>query len=126
MTIHRCSDSINRETLAKLEKLADLMDRAFVIPGTDIRFGIDPIVGLIPVVGDTLSVAVSGYIYSFSKQAGVPGHKRLLMLWNIFMDWFIGLIPIFGDIFDVSFKANRKNVDIISKYLEKKLNADTV
>lgn len=111
------ADAISRERLIKLQQLSTLMDRAFTIPGTNIRFGVDSIVGLIPVVGDTLSVAVSGYIYSFAKRAGVPWHKRMQMLWNIFIDWFIGLIPLVGDIFDVGFKANSKNVDIITTHV---------
>lgn len=119
-------DSINRETLEKLQKLSDLMDRAFIIPGTNIRFGFDSIVGLIPVIGDTLTVAVSGYIYSFAKQAGVPPHKRMRMAWNIFIDWLIGLIPLLGDIFDVAFKANSKNVRIIKTHIERQLDTDNI
>lgn len=119
-------DSINRETLEKLQKLSDLMDGAFIVPGTNIRFGFDSIVGLIPVIGDTLTVAVSGYIYSFAKQAGVPPHKRMRMVWNIFIDWLIGLIPLLGDIFDVAFKANIKNVRIIKTHIERQLDTDNI
>lgn len=126
MNISEPPDPITPETLAKLQKLSRLMDKAFVIPGTGIRFGVDSIVGLIPVVGDSLTAAVSGYIYSFAKQAGVPWHKRLLMIWNIFIDWLIGLIPFFGDIFDVGFKANSKNIAIITKYVESQLNSETI
>lgn len=125
MTTHDSPDSMNRERLIKLRQLSDLMDRAFPIPGTDVRFGFDSIVGLIPVVGDTLTVAVSVYIYGFAKQAGVPLHKRMRMVWNIFIDWLIGLIPLVGDVFDVAFKANRKNVDIITRHVEGQINADT-
>lgn len=109
--------------LLKLQKLSDLMDRAFPIPGTDLRFGFDSIVGLVPVVGDTLSAAVSGYIYSFARKAGVPLHKRLQMVWNIFIDWLIGLIPLAGDAFDVAFKANSRNIHIIRKHLESQIDA---
>lgn len=119
-------DSINRETLIKLKRLSDLMDKAFIVPGTNIRFGFDSIVGLIPVVGDTLTVAVSGYIYSFAKDAGVPGHKRIRMAWNIFIDWLIGLIPLLGDIFDVAFKANSKNVHIIMTHVESQIAAKSI
>lgn len=110
----------------KLQRLSDLMDRAFILPGTDIRFGFDSIIGLVPVIGDTLTVAVSGYIYSFAKKAGVPGHKRMRMAWNIFIDWLIGLIPLLGDIFDVAFKANSKNVNIIRKHIESRVNGDAI
>lgn len=118
MNTRHSTDSINRKTLAKLQRLSDLMDSTFTVPGTHIRFGFDSIVGLIPVVGDTLTAGVSWYIYSFAKKAGVPGHKRMLMVWNIFIDWLIGLIPLVGDVFDVAFKANRKNVRIIMAHVE--------
>ncbi len=110
----------------KLERLSELMDKAFIIPGTNIRFGFDSIVGLVPVIGDTLTVGVSGYIYSFAKPSGVPWHKRMQMLWNIFIDWLIGLIPLLGDIFDVGFKANSKNVDIIIKHVKSQQHNDFI
>lgn len=126
MNTQRSTDSINRKTLAKLQKLSVLMDSTFSLPGTHIRFGFDSIVGLIPVIGDTLTAGISWYIYSFAKRAGVPGHKRMLMVWNIFIDWLIGLIPLLGDVFDVAFKANRKNVRIITTHIESQLNADSI
>lgn len=117
---------MNDTSVEQLKYLAHLMDKAFTIPGTEIKMGVDSILGLIPVIGDTVSVAVSGYIYTFAKKAGVPWHKRLHMIWNIFVDWLIGIIPFIGDIFDIGFKANSKNVDIIVAHHEKKKNADTV
>lgn len=111
------AESINRDQLKKLEKLSHFMDKAFTVPGTSIQVGADSIIGLIPVIGDTLTISVSGYIYSFAKKAGVPWHKRMRMLWNIFVDWLIGLIPLAGDIFDVGFKANSKNVHIIKTHV---------
>lgn len=118
--------TISREMLIKLQQLSNIMDTAFVIPGTNIRFGFDSIIGLIPVIGDSLGAAVSGYIYSFAKKAGVPRHKRMQMVWNIFVDWLVGLVPFLGDIFDVAFKANSKNVRIIATHVENQLNADVV
>lgn len=118
-------NSVSRESLEKLQKLSKLMDKAFLIPGTSIRFGFDSIIGLVPVVGDTLTVAASGYIYSFAKPAGVPWHKRMRMLWNIFIDWLIGLVPFFGDIFDVAYKANSKNLEIILTHIESQRHPDT-
>ncbi len=117
---------ISKETLNALHQLSHLMDKAFTIPGTNIKFGIDSVIGLIPVIGDTLSVAVSGYIYTFAKRAGVPWYQRMRMIWNIFIDWLIGLIPFLGDIFDVGFKANSKNVRIIIAHAEKSANADII
>lgn len=113
------------ETLLRLQKLANIMDSAFVIPGTDIRFGIDPILGLIPGIGDTLSVLASGYIYSCAKQAGVPWRQRMRMLGNICLDWLVGLVPLIGDLFDVSFKANSRNIAIIRSYADSDLKGNT-
>ncbi|MEX0624731.1 DUF4112 domain-containing protein [Saccharospirillum sp.] len=118
MNTDEYSEPLSREELAKLQQLSNLMDKAFTIPGTSIRFGVDSIIGLIPVIGDTLSISVSGYIYSFAKRAGVPWHKRMRMVWNIFVDWLIGLIPLAGDIFDIGFKANSKNVRIILAHVD--------
>lgn len=102
--------------LLKLEQLADLMDNQFTLPGTDIRIGLDPILGLIPGIGDTISLAVSGYIIHKAHEAKV--HPVLLsrMGWNVFIDWLIGLVPLVGDIFDIGFKANRKNIALLREH----------
>ncbi|TCO78477.1 DUF4112 domain-containing protein [Chromatocurvus halotolerans] len=125
MPTDNLNDAAVRSQLMKLQKLSDLMDRAFVIPGTNIRYGLDPILGLIPGVGDTLTLAVSLYIYSSAKRAGVPWRKRVQMLWNVFVDWLIGLIPVLGDLFDVSFKANSRNMRIIMDYANRGPDAQT-
>lgn len=126
MDANESRDPLSHETLHKLQQLSNLMDKAFIIPGTNIRFGFDSIIGLVPVVGDTLSVAVSGYIYSFAKTAGVPRRKRMRMAWNIFIDWLVGLVPLLGDIFDVGFKANSKNVQIIMQHVQTQLDANVI
>jgi len=117
---------INDHHIELIDQLSHLMDRAFTIPGTNIQIGVDSILGLIPGIGDTLSVGVSGYIYTFAKKAGVPWYKRTHMIWNIFIDWLIGIIPLFGDIFDVAFKANTKNVAIIKAHYQKQKDADVI
>ncbi len=116
MPTDKLNDAAARRQLMKLQKLTELMDTAFVIPGTTIRYGLDPILGLIPGVGDTLTLAISLYIYSSAGRAGVPRRKRMQMLWNVFVDWLIGLVPLVGDLFDVSFKANSRNMRIIMDY----------
>lgn len=104
--------------LIKLEQLADLMDSRFVIPGTDIRIGLDSIIGVIPGIGDTATLLVSGYIIHQARKNGV--HPMLLgtMVWNVFIDWLIGLVPFVGDAFDIGWKANRRNVDLLKAHFK--------
>ena len=104
--------------LLKLEQLADLMDNKFVIPGTDIRIGLDAIMGLIPGIGDTASMAVSVYIIHKSHKSGVHPFILSRMGYNVFVDWLIGLVPLAGDIFDVGFKANRRNIELLKGHLK--------
>ncbi len=102
-----------------LDFLADLMDNKFTIPGTSIRFGIDSLIGLIPGIGDTISLLISSYIVRRAHEYGVPHHVKARMAFNIFVDWLIGIVPFIGDIFDVGWKANRMNVDLLKKYAKK-------
>lgn len=105
--------------IEQLEVLAQLLDSAFTIPGTKINFGIDSLIGLIPVLGDTISLAISGFIMSYAKQINLPKHKVWQMRFNVFMDWLIGLVPFIGDAFDVGWKANKRNVKIMRDHIEK-------
>lgn len=108
----------NEHELAKLKALSQLMDNAFTIPGTKIRFGLDSLIGVVPVLGDTLGLLISGYIVSVANRIGVPWHVKARMTWNIFVDWLIGVIPFMGDLFDVAWKANVKNVALLEKYMQ--------
>lgn len=98
---------------SKQKKLAELLDSKFRIPNTDIRFGIDPIIGLIPGIGDWLGGAVSLYflVYAAILEARVPVLLRMLL--NILLDVVIGTIPLLGDVFDVSWKANLRNAELL-------------
>lgn len=96
--------------------MAEWMDSKFTIPGTSINFGFDSILGLIPGIGDTVTVASTIYLLGHANTMRVPTAVKLRMLWNAFIDWFIGIIPFFGDIFDIGWKANRKNVALLKKH----------
>ena len=102
-----------------LETLAHLMDSAFVIPGTSMRVGVDSLIGLIPGLGDTISALISRYIVKQASKYNLPWHLKLKMSFNIFIDWLIGIIPLIGDLFDVGWKANTRNVELLKKHLEK-------
>jgi Domain of unknown function (DUF4112) len=93
---------------------------AFVIPGTTIRFGLDGIIGLIPVAGDMIAGLVSTYLLWEAKQLGAPRWLIARMLANAFLDTAIGSVPVVGDAFDVFFRANMKNMALLRRYLEKK------
>ena len=105
------------EDIKSLENLANWMDSKFTFPGTNYKFGLDPILGLIPGVGDTMSFAVAAYIIGKAGKYDVPAHIKGRMIWNAFLDWLVGLIPFFGDIFDARFKANKKNVALLLDHL---------
>lgn len=109
-----------RRQLERVEALAQKMDAAFHIPGTQIPLGFDTIVGLVPGVGDTLSLGVAGYIAIHG--IGLKAKKRhmVAMGGNIFLDWLIGLVPLIGDIFDIGWKGNLKNAALLRRVTEKR------
>jgi hypothetical protein len=107
----------------ELELLADWMDSKFFIPGTNYRFGLDPLIGLIPGIGDTAGLLISAYIFHKASAHDLPRHLKIRMIANIFIDWLIGLIPFLGDLFDIGWKANRRNVELLRLHLEKKAQA---
>ncbi len=107
-----------RVALERLDWLANFMDTALVIPGTGIRFGADAIIGLWPVVGDAIGAGISAIIVAEAYRLGAPGHLVARMVANIAIDGFVGSIPLFGDAFDVLWRANRKNVALLREHLE--------
>lgn len=108
------------DSLARMELLARLLDGAFLIPGTNQRVGFDALIGLIPVVGDAISAALSSYIVWEARQLGLPRWKIARMIGNIAIDTAIGAVPLAGDVFDVFFRANRRNMQIVRDHLARK------
>lgn len=102
--------------LRNLELLAKLMDSQFKVPGTSIRFGLDAIVGLIPGGGDFASFLVSAYMLSVLAKNGASGFVLSRMVFNIVLDGMVGSVPILGDIFDVAFKANQRNMQLMNEH----------
>ena len=102
--------------LAWIEKLTHWMDNAFRIPGTDIRFGLDPIIGLIPFLGDMLGYAISGTMILSMVRKGISMKVALLMIANVVFDYLLSSIPVLGDIFDFGFKANQRNLLLLKRY----------
>ena len=110
-----------RATLERLLRFARLTDSGFRIPYTSIRFGVGPLLGLVPVVGDLAGLALSSYVILEARRVQAPGLLQLRMLGNGVVDALGGVIPFVGDVFDVWFKANDRNVDLLARYLEQQL-----
>ncbi len=106
----------NVAVIKQLDMLAKLLDSQFRIPGTEIRFGMDAIIGLIPGVGDLGTFAVSGYMLIIMSQNGASGFVMARMVVNILIDMLFGMIPILGDLFDVAFKANIRNMRLMKEH----------
>jgi hypothetical protein len=96
-----------------VESISRLMDSQFRVPGTTWRFGLDPIMSLIPVVGGIPSLAVSGVLILTMMRHGASGNLAVRMVLNVLLDTLIGAIPIIGNIFDFSYKANDRNVRLL-------------
>ncbi|MCJ8167298.1 DUF4112 domain-containing protein [Pontibacter sp. E15-1] len=106
------------ERLKWVDTMAHLMDSQFVLPGTRFRFGLDPLLGLLPVAGDLASFAMSAVIVLTIARHGASGKLVALMLVNIALDAIIGSIPILGSIFDFAYKANERNVRLLRRHYE--------
>ena len=112
-------DLTREQRLARFEMLAKLLDVAFILPGTKIRYGVDGIVRLIPVVGDLLATAFSLWLVREARALGAPWHVTARMLGNVAVDGVVGIVPFAGDAFDVLFRANMRNVRLLRRWLEK-------
>ena len=105
------------ERIARLDALANLLDTAFLIPGTNIRFGFDAMIGLIPGIGDAITTVMSLYIVREARELGVPRHVIARMLVNVALDGVVGAVPFLGDAFDVMWRANRRNMALLRSHL---------
>jgi hypothetical protein len=104
--------------LKRMRQLSRLLDSAIVIPGTKKRIGLDPIIGLIPGGGDTVSAILSSYIIIEAALMGLPREALVRMVMNILIDTVVGSVPLFGDIFDVFSKANLRNMQIVESHIK--------
>jgi hypothetical protein len=101
------------EVEKSLDDLARYLDGLFRIPGTNWRFGLDALIGLVPNVGDTLTSFASFYILFAGVRYGVPKITLLRMAFNIAVDYLVGSIPFLGDAFDFVWKSNQQNMNLI-------------
>ena len=105
-------DSVDEAAVQRMRFVARLLDDSIRLPGTEFKIGLDPIVGLLPVAGDAVAAALSGYIVLESARLGVSYLTLLRMLANVGVDFAVGSVPVVGDIFDVAWKANVRNLQL--------------
>ncbi|MEQ8769252.1 MAG: DUF4112 domain-containing protein [Phycisphaerales bacterium] len=97
-------------------RLARLMDSEFQLPGTSVRFGLDPIIGLLPVVGDTVTLVIGTLIIREAIRQRLPRRVIMKMLVNLGIDWLVGLLPGIDIVFDAAFKAHERNAGLLLEH----------
>ncbi len=103
----------------RLEMLEHLLERSFVVPGTQYRFGLDGVVGLVPVIGDLVTTAMGAYLVWEARNLGLPKWKLWRMAGNVAFDTLLGAVPLVGDAADFLFKSNTRNLRIVKRHLDK-------
>jgi hypothetical protein len=103
-------------SLELLRRWAVLLDSAFRVPGTSIRFGLDPIVGLVPALGDLATPVFAGLLLLQAIRMRLPRIVQARMVLNALLDMLVGLVPVVGDLADVGFKANLRNLALLERH----------
>jgi hypothetical protein len=115
----RKSAGSRRDAMERLEQLTRLLDTALVIPGTNIRFGADAVVGLVPGIGDVITTALAAWVVYEARRLGAPKHLIARMIGNVALDGMMGAVPLVGDLFDVMYKSNRRNMALLRAWMER-------
>jgi hypothetical protein len=102
-----------RAALDRLDRLATWLDTAFIVPGTNVRFGVESVLRLVPGIGDAMASALSCYLLYEAHRLGVPRLLFARMIGNVLLEGTVGAVPLAGDAFDVFFRANRRNVALL-------------
>ena len=110
--------AVERPAVGRLRRLAHLLDDRFSIPGTRYRIGLDGLIGLVPGIGDAVTTVLALYIVLEARRLGVPVTKLGRMGLNVGVDAVLGAVPLLGDLFDVAWKANRRNLVLLLEHLE--------
>jgi Domain of unknown function (DUF4112) len=105
------------DSLRRVNAVATLLDDALHIPGTNLRFGIDPLIGLVPGLGDLIGGAASAYIILEAARAGAPASVLVRMAANVGIDTLIGSVPVAGDLFDFAWKSNTRNAELLARHV---------
>ncbi len=105
------------DPLARARTLTRLLDSAARVPGTSFRFGLDPVLGLIPGLGDVAGAALSGYVVILASRLGAPKSVIMRMLGNVAIDTVAGAMPVVGDLFDAGWKSNTRNLALLERHI---------
>ncbi|MFP5248140.1 MAG: DUF4112 domain-containing protein [Thermoanaerobaculia bacterium] len=108
------------QDLVALRKFARLMDEAFPVPGTNIRVGLDAVLGLIPGIGDVIGGVLSSWIIAGALRHRVPGRIILLMIFHVAVDLLFGAVPVAGDVFDFLYEENMKNMRLLEQHRDRR------
>ncbi len=103
----------------RIEALEQLLERAFVIPGTNRRIGVDALAGLLPVAGDTITALMGVYLVWEARNLGMSKWQLARMTGNVGFDWLVGLVPFAGDVFDFFFRSSSRNLRMIRRHLDR-------
>jgi len=114
--------AVQHRRLERIRKLGRVLDTAIPVPGTSFRFGLDPVIGLVPGLGDAVGTVLSGYIVIEATRFGASLSVLLRMLMNVALEAVVGLVPAAGDIFDAIWKSNTRNLRLLERHL---VNPDT-
>lgn len=110
--------NVDQQTLHRLRTFAHWSDEKFKIPFLGIRIGIDPLVGLIPLLGDSLGTLIGMYVLAEAFRFGLPASIIFRMALNLALEQVVGSVPVVGDVFDIAWKANSRNVRLFQRYVE--------
>ena len=105
------------DPLGHARTLTRLLDSVARVPGTSFRFGLDPVLGLVPGLGDVAGAALSGYVVLLASRLGAPTSVLVRMLGNVAIDTVVGMVPLFGDLFDASWKSNTRNLALLERHM---------
>jgi len=112
--------SASREArIARIDALATLLDAAILVPGTNIRLGLDALIGLVPGIGDAITTLMGLYIVNEARALGAPRLLVARMVANVALDGVVGAVPLIGDVFDVAWRANRRNIALLRDHLDR-------
>lgn len=118
------SEAQQRAILARLERFSRFTDNSIGLPFTRFKIGVEPLIGLIPGIGDLVGLAMSGYVLMEAYRAGASGKLMMKMVRNSGIDFVGGLVPVLGDAFDAVFKANMRNTRLLRDHLNQQLGIE--